>query len=159
MKPKYFIAGIGFFTFLGLNNAFAANFSGLKVEGDCSIVTTFTVNVAKKPEIGTYLAGPTGMTLYYLENETDNNIKCKNEVCLSKWPIFYEKELSIPRMLKSKDFKVFKRPDGKLQISYDNKPLYYFEGDKKPGDTFGNNLKTPVGIWHIIKVKIPMSQE
>lgn len=152
MKLKYTAPLFGVLLFTGV--ALGTNMStGLKLEGNCSIVTTYAVNVAKSPTIGTYLAGSNGMTLYYLEGETDSNLKCDNNVCLSKWPIFYEKELTIPRMLNAQDFKIFKRSDGKLQVSYDNKPLYYFEGDKKPGDTYGNDLKTPVGIWHIIKVQ------
>jgi len=156
MKSKYCALIGGFFLFVGLNSALAGNIktnTGLKVEGDCSIITTYTVNIAQSPAIGTYLVGPNGMTLYYLEGETDNNIKCDNQVCLIKWPIFYEKELALPRALKSKDFKVFKRPDGKLQISYNNKPLYFFANDKKPGEALGNDLKTPVGVWHIIKIE------
>ncbi|OSS41413.1 putative lipoprotein [Desulfurella amilsii] len=156
MKLKYHALIAGLFLFVGLNSALADNIktnTGLKVEGNCSIITTYTVNIAQSPKIGTYLTGPNGMTLYYLEDETDNNIKCANQTCLAKWPIFYEKELALPGALKSKDFKIFKRPDGKLQISYNNKPLYFFAMDKRPGEAFGNDLRTPVGIWHVIKIE------
>lgn len=126
-----------------------------------STAYSYTINISKNPKIGSFLVGPDGMTLYSLANETDNHIICKGDACLKIWPIFYSKNISLPKELNTKEVKVFKRPDGLMQISYDNHPLYYFAGskkfnltgDKKPGDTFGNNVKGPEGVWHIVKLQ------
>ena len=34
-----------------------------------------------------------------------------------------------------------------LQVTYDNKPLYYFANDNATGDTNGDNLN---GVWHLV---------
>jgi predicted lipoprotein with Yx(FWY)xxD motif len=43
---------------------------------------------------------------------------------------------------------VTKRKDGTLQLTLESKPLYYFKGDKNPGDINGDGLG---GVWHIIE--------
>jgi predicted lipoprotein with Yx(FWY)xxD motif len=40
------------------------------------------------------------------------------------------------------------RTDGKVQLTYQGRPLYTYAGDKKPGDTKGDGLS---GIWHVVK--------
>lgn len=39
------------------------------------------------------------------------------------------------------------RKDGKLQVTLDSAPLYYFVGDKAPGDIKGEGIG---GVWHLI---------
>jgi predicted lipoprotein with Yx(FWY)xxD motif len=39
------------------------------------------------------------------------------------------------------------RSDGKPQVTYNNHPLYRFQGDKKAGDTNGQGLTAFGGGW------------
>lgn len=144
--------------FLVISNAYASNF---KQSGQCSAIPEYTVSVAIKqighpiiiqPKTICFLVGNNHMTLYYLEGETSHHLLCKSDKCLQEWPIFYSKNIYMPRCLSTKDFTTFQRSDGKMQIAYDNHPLYYFAGDKKEGDVLGNKLKTPFGVWHIITI-------
>ena len=41
-----------------------------------------------------------------------------------------------------------KRTDGTMQLAFDGKPTYLFEGDAKKGDITGDGVG---GVWHIIK--------
>jgi len=136
-----------------------ANSSPFKESGGCSIVSKYTVSVAVKqvgkriviePKTLCYLVGKNDMTLYYLQGETPDHLICKSNECLQEWPIFYSKNILIPRCLNIKDFTTLERNNGEMQTVYDNHPLYYFAGDKKPGDTLGDDLKTPFGVWHIV---------
>ena len=40
-----------------------------------------------------------------------------------------------------------KRKDGRVQSTYDGKPLYFYSGDKKKGDKTGDGIG---GVWHIV---------
>ena len=44
--------------------------------------------------------------------------------------------------------KVAKRPDGKMQVTFNGKPLYRFSGDSKNGDAKGQGFD---GVWFVIK--------
>ena len=41
-------------------------------------------------------------------------------------------------------FELIKRSDGSMQVTYNNLPLYYFSGDKAPGDANGQGVG---GVW------------
>ena len=41
----------------------------------------------------------------------------------------------------------FARPDGATQAEYDGHPLYYFSGDKNPGDYNGHGVGN---LWHVL---------
>jgi Secreted repeat of unknown function len=40
------------------------------------------------------------------------------------------------------------RADGQQQVTYDGKPLYFFSGDKAPGDTNGHGVGS---VWFAAK--------
>jgi len=43
-----------------------------------------------------------------------------------------------------------KRSDGKEQVTYNGHPLYYFEGDKKTGQTAGQGLDAFGAEWYVV---------
>jgi predicted lipoprotein with Yx(FWY)xxD motif len=91
------------------------------------------------------LTTPKGLTLYSLSAETNGRFICTAS-CLSLW-----KPLIVARGVKptgAPKLGTVRRPDGKLQVKYNGKPLYSFVQDKKPGDAKGEGFKD-VGTWHV----------
>jgi hypothetical protein len=43
-----------------------------------------------------------------------------------------------------------KRSDGKPQVTYNDHPLYLFEGDHSPGDTSGQGLTAFGAAWYAL---------
>jgi predicted lipoprotein with Yx(FWY)xxD motif len=43
-----------------------------------------------------------------------------------------------------------RRTDGTLQVTYDGHPLYYFTGDKQPGQITCQNVSSFGGLWLVI---------
>ena len=70
--------------------------------------------------------------------------KCTGE-CSVTWPPFYADSIKISSPLKTEDFTVFTRTDGKKQLAYRGWPLYYYSGDIKAGDVNGQNIGN---IWY-----------
>ena len=65
--------------------------------------------------------------------------------CAIIWPPFLvESQSNVPQDGK---FGVIKRRDNTFQVTYNNKPLYYYAKDKKPGDTYGQNVD---GEWFVV---------
>ena len=42
------------------------------------------------------------------------------------------------------------RADGTRQVTYDGHPLYYFAGDKAPGDVTGQGIHNFGGGWYVV---------
>jgi predicted lipoprotein with Yx(FWY)xxD motif len=88
------------------------------------------------------LMGANEMTLYVFDKDKEGTSSCY-DACATKWPPYLGKEGD--KM--EKDWALVKRTDGAMQWTYDNKPLYFFEGDKKKGDMAGDGIG---GVWHIV---------
>lgn len=96
------------------------------------------------PTLGQYLADPKGMTLYTFKNDTPGVSNCTDS-CLQNWPPYLESNTinNLPQ-----DIGTIKRVDGTTQFTWKGLPLYYFSGDKNPGDTNGEEI---VELWYVAK--------
>lgn len=99
-----------------------------------------TVNDSKLGEI---LTDSKGMTLYIFTTDTKNVSNCYDE-CAKAWPPFLVQ--GQPQNLNGK-FGVITRRDNTRQLTYDGKALYYYVKDKKPGDTYGQNVENK---WFVV---------
>ena len=115
----------------------------------------YSVNVASKPGIGSYLTNATGFTLYTFWRDTQNSgtSACTGD-CVAKWPVFYVANLTLPTGLSATSFTVITRPDGSKQLAYDGWPLYYFSNDMNPGDTNGQGVGN---VWSACTIPTPFS--
>lgn len=94
--------------------------------------------------LGAYLTDPKGMTLYIFTKDAPNVSNC-NDGCATTWPPYLAPSNggTLPA-----DITVFKRNEGTWQYAWAGKPLYYYAGDKAPGDTTGQGIG---GIWFVAK--------
>mgnify|MGYP002402111076 CR=1 FL=1 len=102
--------------------------------------------IRQKVGIGNYLTDGKGMTLYYVKNDHIDKNSCTG-ACLEKWPIFHGGQITPPRGSAAKEFGAFTRADGRKQSTFKGWPLYYFAGDKAPGDTNGHGVKD---VWFVV---------
>lgn len=103
---------------------------------------------------GYYLVDKNCMTLYYNSNDTFRVSTCHDE-CVKEWPPFLnDKGINMKTLNEEPDFRInqFVRAYDQLQFAYGEWPLYYYSGDKRPGDTNGDGKE---GIWHVLLVNSP----
>ncbi len=105
--------------------------------------TIYTVDTKSTEGIGRHLVDSKGMTLYCSRNDSQGISTCTGE-CAAMWPGFYTENITVPSGLKASHFGTITRDDGKKQNTYKGMPLYYFTGDRQPGDTNGNGVHN---IW------------
>jgi len=100
-----------------------------------------TVGTATAPSLGTYLTGADGKTLYTFVGDGPNDSTCTGE-CATAWPPFTVAAGGQPTPGAGVTGKLgtLTRADGTTQVSYDGLPLYYWQGDAKPGDTTGDGV-------------------
>jgi predicted lipoprotein with Yx(FWY)xxD motif len=44
-----------------------------------------------------------------------------------------------------------RRADGSRQVTYANRPLYYYAGDRKPGQILCQNVPEFGGLWLVVR--------
>ena len=110
----------------------------------------YTVN-ATTTDLGTFLTGEDGKTLYYFAKDTAPGASVCEGDCVTNWPLF---TIEADETLAAGDgvtgvLASFPRADGTMQVSYDGRPLYYFAGDSAAGDTNGQGKGD---VWFVAAV-------
>jgi predicted lipoprotein with Yx(FWY)xxD motif len=88
------------------------------------------------------VAGSNSMTVYYFSKDTADSGKsvCSGQ-CLVTWPALTVPAGTTPSGgsgVTGQLGTITRTDNGALQVTYKGLPLYFYEGDKAPGDTNGN---------------------
>lgn len=111
------------------------------VEGEAEL------SVASNPQLGEFLVGNNGMTLYIYTRDEPNKVNCEGD-CLVNWPPLITQGSPVlgegvdPALVGTAEL-----PDGQLIVTYNSMPLYYWINDAAPGDTTGQGVG---GVWYVI---------
>jgi len=138
-----------------VNGTGAANTTSAQTTANATTIAAqkpYGVNVAYNATVGNYLVNATGWTLYLYTSDTPNSAKstCYGG-CATYWPIFYVANLTVPAGLNQSAFGTINRTDGTKQLTYDGWPLYYYLGDKAPGQLSGQGVG---GTWYAVTVPV-----
>lgn len=108
-----------------------------------STTSISVLNINSNAALGQYLVASNGMTLYYSSADVAGVSKCVG-VCARKWPAYTVipgTPLSVGAGI-SGVVGTITTADGHTQVTYNGMPLYFWQGDTRPGDTTGNGVKT-----------------
>ncbi|WP_372476585.1 COG4315 family predicted lipoprotein [Pseudonocardia terrae] len=100
---------------------------------------------------GTALVDGQGRTLYLFEADTGSASTC-NGPCAQVWaPLLAHGDLPVASgAARAALFGTSARNDGTRQVTYNGHPLYYFAGDRVPGDARGQGLDQFGGAWYVV---------
>ncbi len=105
------------------------------------------VKVARVQGFGLFLTDNADRTLYATTKDSKDTVTCTG-TCADNWPAFIAPSTPLaPSNLNASLLTTFARSDGKMQVEYDGHPLYYFGGDKNPGDVKGQGIGN---VWHVL---------
>ena len=99
---------------------------------------------------GKVLVDVEGRTLYLFERDKADTSSCTG-ACQSIWPSLTSQ--STPKAaggVSAAKLSTIAAPGGKRQVTYDGHPLYYYVGDRKPGDATGEGLKQFGAKWYVL---------
>lgn len=86
--------------------------------------------------VGSYLADPSGNTLYTIGSGATGVNNCTGS-CLTAWPVYIDKGSASG--LPSNVGTITRSDNGQIQYTYNGMPLYYFTSDTK-GQVNGNGV-------------------
>ncbi|MEU9113440.1 SCO0930 family lipoprotein [Streptomyces sp. NPDC048483] len=106
------------------------------------------VGVFNQPELGEILVDGEGRTLYRFNKDSAWPMKfgC-NDACLETWKPAKPADRSKLNGIAPKLISTVTRPDGTRQLAVDCWPVYWFTGDKQPGDINGQGK---MGLWFAV---------
>lgn len=114
-----------------------------------STTPALTVGVATDAKLGTILVDAQGMTLYKnIKDKQPGTLACTAN-CLQTWPaltVTAGVQPSGPAGLPG-TLATFTRPEGAVQVTYNDQLLYRFASDTKPGDTNGQGVGN---VWFVV---------
>src|SRR5919108_3985210 len=74
-----------------------------------------------------------GRALYAFTRDRGKQSRCYG-ACAAAWPVYYAKgRLRASAGVKQSLLGTTRRRDGRLQVTYAGRPLYYYVGDRSPG--------------------------
>src|SRR5659263_246361 len=104
------------------------------------------IKLSEKDGVGKFFTDSKGMTLYIFKKDSPGKSVCAGP-CVVKWPLYFREMVALPEGLNAGDFGTITREDGKQQTTYKGWPLYYYVGDKAPGDVLGQGLGN---VWFVV---------
>jgi len=111
-----------------------------------ALADNHAIKLSEKDGVGKFFTDAKGMTLYIFKKDSPGKSVCAGP-CVEKWPLYFREKVSVPEGVKAGDFGTITREDGKQQTTYKGWPLYYYAGDKAPGDVLGQGLGN---VWYVV---------
>jgi predicted lipoprotein with Yx(FWY)xxD motif len=111
---------------------------------------TGTAIEVRDSEFGPMLFGAGGQAIYIFENDPKGRTVCYDD-CAAAWPpVFTDGE---PRAagggVRDSLLGTVKRRDGRRQVTYAGKPLYYY-ANEEPGEVRCHNVDLNGGFWWVV---------
>jgi predicted lipoprotein with Yx(FWY)xxD motif len=96
-------------------------------------------------KLGSVVSDGRGMTVYVFDNDTSPGTSACTGTCAQQWPPVPATGATVSQDLNGDLLGSLTRTDGSKQLTLAGHPLYYYAGDKKPGDTNGQGVG---GSWY-----------
>ena len=126
--------------------------AGSATAANGSTVAGAKVAVARST-LGNVLVDGHGHTLYLFAKDRHGKSSCTSQ-CAAFWPPLIA--AGMPRAVagaKASLLGTTKRPDGRLQVTYNHHPLYTFVKDTTKGQTNGEELNAFGAEWYVLNAK------
>jgi predicted lipoprotein with Yx(FWY)xxD motif len=100
-------------------------------------------------EFGDMLYGADKQAIYIFENDDEGKSNCYDE-CAEAWPPVYTEGKPVAGDgVRQGLLGTTKRRDGKLQVTYDGQPLYFYVNEE-PGEVRCHNVNLNGGFWWVV---------
>jgi predicted lipoprotein with Yx(FWY)xxD motif len=111
-----------------------------------------SVQVAQNAKFGQILVTSSGLTLYTFDLDQVAVSRCESTSCVAYWPPYIASAQPTGGAQIAARLGLIVRPDGRMQVTYNEMPLYTFIADKQPGDVNGDGVNQFGALWHVVVV-------
>jgi predicted lipoprotein with Yx(FWY)xxD motif len=114
-----------------------------------AVAAVATVSAAST-SLGTILVDGSGRTLYLFEKDQSDQSACAG-ACAAAWPV--DQSSGTPKAgsgVKASMLGTIKRGDNTTQVTYNQHPLYYYQGDSGAGQQNGQGVDAFGAKWFVV---------
>jgi predicted lipoprotein with Yx(FWY)xxD motif len=106
--------------------------------------------VVKDSEFGRILFDANGQVVYVFEIDGRNRSACTSAECVKAWPPVLTRETPSAGAGADKNLlATIRRSDGRLQVTYNGRPLYFYEHES-PDEIKCHNVDLHGGLWWVV---------
>jgi predicted lipoprotein with Yx(FWY)xxD motif len=106
--------------------------------------------VAKGSSFGRVLFDANGQVVYVFESDSKNRSACTSAGCVKAWPpVLTRQQPSAGVGIDDSLLGTIRRADGMLQVTYNGRPLYFYEHEA-PGEIKCHNVDLHGGLWWVV---------
>jgi predicted lipoprotein with Yx(FWY)xxD motif len=122
----------------------------LAVAGTAQAAPKPTITAAKS-RYGTVLFDGKRRVLYGFTRDKRGKPSTCYGACAAAWPVYFKPgALRVGKGVKQKLVGTVKRKNGRLQVTYNGWPLYYYVGDTSPGAISCQSVNEYGGLWLVV---------
>ena len=104
---------------------------------------------ARSSKFGRMLWGPGPRAIYIFQRDRPNRSRCYGQ-CAELWPPVYTSDRPVAgRGIRRSLLGTTRRSDGRRQVTYAGKPLYYY-ANERPGQVLCHRVNLNGGLWWVI---------
>jgi predicted lipoprotein with Yx(FWY)xxD motif len=105
----------------------------------------------RSTDYGRILVDGRGFALYAFTHDTRSRSTCEG-ACAKAWPPFVTRgRVTAAAGAHGGLVGTVRRPDGRRQVTYAGRPLYYYVGDKRAGQVLCQNASEFGGVWLVVR--------
>ena len=106
--------------------------------------------VADESDLGRVLFDANGQVIYVFEIDGPDESNCTSEECVKAWPpVLTEEEPTAGAGVDAGLLGTIRRDDGLLQVTYNERPLYFYEHEG-PAEIKCHNVDLHGGLWWVV---------
>ena len=106
--------------------------------------------VADTSDFGRVLFDANGQAIYVFEIDGPDTSSCTNDECVKAWPpVLTQEQPTAGAGVDAGLLGTIRRDDGTLQVTYNERPLYFYEHEG-PGEIKCHNVNLHGGLWWIV---------
>jgi predicted lipoprotein with Yx(FWY)xxD motif len=102
-------------------------------------------------DYGRILLDGKGFALYVFTRDGRGRSQCTG-ACARAWPPYIVRgPVRAATGLATRQLGVTRRADGRKQVTFDGRPLYYYVGDRQPGQVLCQSVDEFGGLWLVVR--------
>jgi predicted lipoprotein with Yx(FWY)xxD motif len=151
-RPRLPLSVLGLIVLAAVVGSMSASRDARAAEQTADGAQASATLTARSTRFGRILFDGRGRALYGFTRDRRGGPSQCHGACARAWPVYFAPgKLRAGEGVKRSRIGTTRRPDGRRQVTYNGWPLYYYVGDRSPGQVLCQNVDEFGGTWLVVR--------